>query len=719
MSRSLRTPRLSHRIGAVAAGFAASLFLLTVPHYADPPRAHVRWSAELSDTERAVLESQFSLSRPEPLGEESFTWRYALGDLTVENLLSLVEHPAVLDTHLIDRGTGELMNPPVPISDRVIAVLPWAFAIALLVGAGQHRLTGRAGRVRALAVRPSMVTACVWVVILLLVFAFQFREFDYLMNDHAGYLAMARQVVLGEWPIRDFLDHGTLLHILLSAAVQVAFGHHVLAEMIMCAALIAAGYILTFHLCARISGSRLIGFLLTLSCVFSTPRPYSHPKIFIYPVAIWLVWRYLRRPAVKNIVLLSLWAAVALSLRIDHGVAVFAATLPIVLLRRQVTLLWRSAEAGAWFLGAFVLWLTPFWVYLALSGGIMWHFDVIFEFGARALSQTGVPRLATLNLPADAPLRLQNLAVIYDLYLVVTVGAVLAIGWRAVREIRTERQLNGMTLRALSVLLVWLVSAPVLMREHLSAFDVRQPDVAHIVTILAAWLIGGLWWGDRLVDRPRRHARATASDAGRMTGQGRSSGWTRIPVLAGRGAAVVLLGMFVITGAYLKDGPVGAYDALRVAFRDAGQTKDRLVGSPPFSALTSNREVARYVYECTTPDDRILATWYAPEIAFAANRRFAGNQWVYLDNFQNSEDGQREVIRQLGQQSVPLVLFRGDEPPFSRNWSVLADHIDRRYVRVGIVADVIVYAHRQRQPIGRSSFANLPCFANGTTADGA
>lgn len=702
----------------MAAGFAASLFLLTVPYSADPPQAHVRWSGELSDGERAVLERQFSLSLPEPMDNGSFTWRYALGDLTVENLLSLVEHPAVLDTHLIDRSTGELTTPPVSISDRVIAVLPWAFAIALLVGAWQPGLAGRTGRVRALVASPPMVTAYVWVVILLLVFAFQFRQFDFLLNDHAGYLAMARQVVLGEWPIRDFLDHGTLLHILLSAAVQVAFGHHLLAELLMCAAFIAGGYILTFHLCARISGSRLVGFLLTLSCVFSTPRPYSHPKIFIYPVAIWLVWRYLRRPAVKNIVLLSLWAAVALSLRIDHGVAVLAATLPIVLLRRQVTLLWRSAEAGAWFLGTFVLWLTPFWVYLALSGGILWHFDVILEFGARALSETGVPRLATLNLPAYAPLRLQNLAVIYDLYLVVTIGAVLTLGWRAVREIRAERQLNGMTLRALSVLLVWLVSAPMLMRDQFSAFDVRQPDVAHIVTILAAWLIGGLWWGDRLVDRPSRHARATASDAGRETGQGRSGGWTRVPVLAGRSAAVVLLGLFVVTGAHLKGGSAGAYDALRVAFRDARQTTDRLVGSPPFNALTRNREVARYVYECTTPDDRILATWYAPEIAFAANRRFAGNQWVYLDNFQSSEDRQRGVVRQLGQQSVPLVLFRGNQAEFGRKWSVLTDHIDRRYARVGMVDDVIVYAHRERRPTGRSSVADLPCFANGTTAEG-
>ena len=77
---------------------------------------------------------------------------------------------------------------------------------------------------------------------------------DSLSDDHAGYLAMARQISFGELPIRDFLDLETFLHLWLSAAVAQA-GNFLLPELLMSWAFIAAGQAMAVYLVWRSTGS--------------------------------------------------------------------------------------------------------------------------------------------------------------------------------------------------------------------------------------------------------------------------------------------------------------------------------------------------------------------------------------------------------------------------------------------------------------------------------
>lgn len=68
----------------------------------DPAKGiNVRWRADVTDAERLQLEAQFFL-RGERLEESTFG--YDLLDDSNENIQALVEHPAVDDTHHIDRG---------------------------------------------------------------------------------------------------------------------------------------------------------------------------------------------------------------------------------------------------------------------------------------------------------------------------------------------------------------------------------------------------------------------------------------------------------------------------------------------------------------------------------------------------------------------------------------------------------------------------------------
>ena len=66
-----------------------------------PVNVDVRWAATVDDGARVQLEQRYTLARPEPNGDRTFS--YALTDRSHENVRNLVRDPAVEDTHGIDR----------------------------------------------------------------------------------------------------------------------------------------------------------------------------------------------------------------------------------------------------------------------------------------------------------------------------------------------------------------------------------------------------------------------------------------------------------------------------------------------------------------------------------------------------------------------------------------------------------------------------------------
>jgi hypothetical protein len=70
------------------------------------PRVNVRWSPQVSADQRLVVEQRFRLVMPEQLDET--TWSYDLHDPSPAAIRALVAHPAVADTHGIDRAAGEV-----------------------------------------------------------------------------------------------------------------------------------------------------------------------------------------------------------------------------------------------------------------------------------------------------------------------------------------------------------------------------------------------------------------------------------------------------------------------------------------------------------------------------------------------------------------------------------------------------------------------------------
>ena len=689
-----RTSRLV--VGLVL--FACTLVVLTLSSYdADRPWVNVRWEAGIDEAERTEAERLLALADGRRALDDARTWSYRLLEYSDEKLRAIVEHPSVEDTSGLDRRRFALQRPPEGIVTHAArSTAPSGAATLLLVSlflfrprrgpddpAAEHRLA-RVWRWCAVAYVCAVLAG--------LTVLLQFATHPTITNDYAGYLAMARQIVLGEWPIRDFLDHGTFLQVLLSAALQWTFGHHLLADMVVSTACMALGYGVTFILASSLVRSYAVGFLLAVSCVLTTPRPYSYPKVFIYPLAVGVLWMYVRRPSTLRLAALGVMSAVALMIRIDHGVVLLCSATAIIVLRHLPDGSNAIVRAVGNLLVWFIVGLAPFAVYVAVTAGLAQHVAAIGEFGGRALAQSDPLRLHLPFLQADATSLQRAVALIHDSYMLVTVAALAVVSWRLYREIKTAGRLTDVTLRLAAGAAVWCIAAPVLVRD---AFHARFPDVAPVVAILGAGLV------------------AAAFGAGDRSTRPETSETTRVrmrrvaPPLVG--VAVVCL--LLIPSVMLHGGFGGVSMTVRSAWRGLVPTGRVYAEAPPRQVLDGNaRQIVRYARACTEPTDRILVTWFAPQIYFGSNRRFAGNQWVYI-NYRNSAQQQEEVLRLMGGQAVPLVVARENDPMFAGFWPLLAAYVEREYRQVGSLGGMTIYADRGRAPTGADTVTGLPCFA--------
>jgi hypothetical protein len=85
------------------------------------PRVHVRWANDVSDGVRGQLEARFGLVAARH--REGSTWEYDLSEPSASTIHALLNHPAVADTHYIDRSSGTLV-PDAPRGTTLLARRP-------------------------------------------------------------------------------------------------------------------------------------------------------------------------------------------------------------------------------------------------------------------------------------------------------------------------------------------------------------------------------------------------------------------------------------------------------------------------------------------------------------------------------------------------------------------------------------------------------------------
>ena len=531
------------------------------------------------------------------------------------------------------------------------------------------------------------------------VFAFRFLSFTGFPNDHFVYVARAQQILLGAWPVRDFVDPGFLGMYAASAAALTVFGHNLLGEALLVFGGFAVAAALSYGLARAAAGSFVVAIVAVVLQALAYPRSYSYPKLVLHAVAIALCWHYLARPTLARRVGLAALVAVSFLFRPDYGVVIGLVTLFAVVwaetgpVRARIRAAFQLAAATA-------VCMIPWMVFVQSAVGLVTHLRSVLEFtGAKAdVGRIGWPPFP-IQLRPDPGLasRLDHEAFLYYAFLLLPVVGAIVVFRRGAAAARMP-DASG---RLWVVIILALCTHATLLRDPLHN---RLADVAVPQTILGAWLFTAAW---------------------------RAAPPVRLPVRLGlRAAAVAMVWVLALSVVRLGNAreqfghiPILRPDAVRDraatvlwALRDI----DGSAGVPRTERTTLGPFVA-YLRACTEPDDRVMYVGYAPETYFFAHRPFAAGQVVFEGSYYTSPKDQELMLARLRREQAAVIALPDEYVAnFRQVFSGIDSYLRARYVRVGNIdlpgdrrGDV--FLDRARAHRGVYEPLGWPCLSDGSS----
>src|SRR5262249_30580609 len=136
------------------------------------------------------------------------------------------------------------------------------------------------------------------VAVFVLSWLFRFNDpggsFAGLTDDHFFYLVRGWQILFGDIPVRDFVDHGAPLYYYVAYLVQ-EISRGTLSELIFSTTILSICAAATFWVGTIVSGWIPIGLAAAAFHIWLSPRFYNYPKVLVYVVAIPLLWRFIDR----------------------------------------------------------------------------------------------------------------------------------------------------------------------------------------------------------------------------------------------------------------------------------------------------------------------------------------------------------------------------------------------------------------------------------------
>ena len=514
-----------------------------------------------------------------------------------------------------------------------------------------------------------------------LVLAAQSQIYD--TNFYLLWEAMA--LLLGDHPYRDFFEWGAPLGAYASAAMQLLFGYRLLGEFMLQWTFITAGVVISFHLglCRTPSPATILTmFALVLPIIAFAPT-YHYSKLFFFPAAIWLAWRYMDRPTPGRAALFGFTTAVAFLFRHDYGVyigfasiAAFALTLIKLPEARHPASMLR--DAGAYSAGLALL-LLPW------AAVVQAHEGLIEYARARAMlyeqpSTTLVyPTLLTWN-PID---------VIGSWFRAPRSSVAMANGALWLKQIGLVLPLVFMG----SALLDWRRSR--LRREDVSLDVWRMLLAGSFLAVVAAALF-------REPPYVVVTAPVTAALSARfLSGVG----------AVGRTIAIAIVALTAVAAVvWTQESPLYRPSELP---REVSRAFGRLLPSPPVPAESSGAPslLLQYVRDCSRPGDRLIVTGSTPfQVIYFARRGPAGGQIFWRQGWRRDAVRERQSLDMLKRQSVPFA--------FSTNDPVLEDFKTYPRIRAYLVENYVelegtkgnLLVDRRRQPTDTFGPGGFPCF---------
>lgn len=214
-------------------------------------------------------------------------------------------------------------------------------------------------------------------------------------NDQFGYLARARQIQSGDIPFRDFNDPGWFLTDYLSAAMQWLGGYNLRSEALLTVGMLSIGAAITFALARRAAGSVVAAVVAVVVHIALDTRHYNYPKIVLYAAGLALAWAYVDRPGRARLAAMGALIGTGFLFRHDHLVYLGALSLTTIALVHHASTR-DGLRAAAGLCGVAAMFVVPFLMFLALSGGVGEYFRAALVYVTRDAERTSfsLPRLS-------------------------------------------------------------------------------------------------------------------------------------------------------------------------------------------------------------------------------------------------------------------------------------------------------------------------------------
>jgi hypothetical protein len=544
-------------------------------------------------------------------------------------------------------------------------------------------------------------------------------SFAGLTDDHFFYLIRGWQILFGDLPVRDFVDHGAPLFYYVGAAVQVLFGRGTFSELAFTTTVVALGASITFLIASAAAGSLLVGLVAVLFEILLEPRFYNYPKILVYAVAIPLLWRYATAPSTRRMAWVAIVAVIGFLFRHDHGAFVGVAV--AALLAAMTDVPWRDRlRHGRAFVIVCAVALLPYLAFIEVNGGVISYFRQASAWAARDRDRApviwpglgdnpdGVSEAARSgNAVTSAVASVRDNSVAWLYYVEIALPFV-ALGLLAASPTAFRPTWPRARAKLFSVAVLAVALDAGFLRSPLGA---RLADPSVPLTILIAWFI---------VAVPRMMV-MTADFGARA----RHMVW---PV---RVATVIVIAPI----AFILAATMSANLRQRLA------KSDLIVDGHPLQRVQSvkteletswhleswlNRpdraelfELAFYLNACTEPNDRVLVQAYIPQVLALAQRAFAGGHADLRPGFFTTTDAQQLTVSRLKSQSVPvIVLDAGDTyGEFRRSFPLVTDYLDANYRIAGMHTferyGTTLFVRKDRQPTGIYQPLGWPCYGSG------
>jgi hypothetical protein len=544
-------------------------------------------------------------------------------------------------------------------------------------------------------------------------------SFAGLTDDHFFYLVRAWQILFGDLPVRDFVDHGAPLYYYVGAFVQQWFGRGTLSEVTFAVSVLSVAAALTFWLAVRASGSILCGCAAALVHILLEPRLYNYPKILVYVLAIPLLWRFADRPGPWTRFWLAGVTALGFLFRHDHGAFVGVAFAALLLTLGGLQ--WRDRlRHGVMYAALVLALLAPYFAFIEMNGGLGMYFRDALAWSARDRERAPLvwPGLfdetkqmaeasGATPLPARAVEIVRDNSVAWMFYVEIALP-VLAIGVLALSRDGFRPAWSRAIPKLACVAVLGLALNAGFLRHPLAA-RLADPSVPH--AILLAWLIAAAF-------------RAAASGRSLRAALGTWAVPARILVVA-----VAIVCTFVVWAAlsgnmfrrFEKAGLAGpAAQPLERVGRIRNQLREEwlLASSQHREDQSPLINVSAYLSACTKPDDRVFVQHYAPQVVALARRAFAGGHADLRPGFFNTQEAQRLTLERLRHQRVPVVLLETGEAylGFRDSFPLIAAYFDEHYSLAGSrVFDerfgVQLFVRKERHPTGTYEPLGWPCFS--------